>query len=128
MTTTARTLDIEQFRPSFSDQELAELKQSIASARLPAETYASTQESFGITHKWMKDALARWQDGFEWCVPVFSLLTPVSTLTNSSSLPRRKAYEDQINAVDHYMTTINDEGHDYKVCPPFLPFLSTERL
>lgn len=63
---TQRTLKLSQFKPSFSAQELANLQTSIRSSRLPAETYASRQERYGITHAWMKKALGRWQNGFDW--------------------------------------------------------------
>jgi microsomal epoxide hydrolase len=68
MAPSTRTLDIQQFRPSFSEQQLADLKHSISSSRLPAETYASKKASCGIEHGWMKTALERWQNGFNWCV------------------------------------------------------------
>ncbi|GAA5845425.1 hypothetical protein JCM9279_003026 [Rhodotorula babjevae] len=87
-----RTLELEQFRPSFSTADLDSLRQSIASTRLPAETYASKQAKYGIQHAWIKDALAYWQDGFSW-----------------------QKYEDKINAVDHFMTTVDDDGHDFQV-------------
>ncbi|BGP40178.1 hypothetical protein JCM10449v2_004136 [Rhodotorula kratochvilovae] len=86
------TLELEQFRPSFSDSELADLEQAIKSARLPAETYASRQNKYGVTHAWMKQALERWQTANPW-----------------------KAYEAKINEVDHFTTTVEDEGHAYKV-------------
>lgn len=63
---TQRTLQLVQFRPGFSQQELADLQTSIRSSRLPAETFASRQEHYGITHAWMKKALERWQNGFDW--------------------------------------------------------------
>ncbi|GAA6038246.1 hypothetical protein JCM8097_005812 [Rhodosporidiobolus ruineniae] len=87
---TKRSLAIEQFRPSFSDEELAGLAASLKAARLPKETYASKQEKYGITHDYLIKAIDRWQNGFDW-----------------------KAHEDRINGVDHYMTTIEDEGHEY---------------
>ncbi|GAA5952748.1 hypothetical protein JCM10213_007918 [Rhodosporidiobolus nylandii] len=89
---TQRTLQLDKFRPGFTDDELASLQDSLRSAKLPTATYASKQEKYGITHEWMEEALARWKDGFSW-----------------------KAYEDKINAVDHYLTTIEDEGHQYEV-------------
>ncbi|GAA5895930.1 hypothetical protein JCM6882_005562, partial [Rhodosporidiobolus microsporus] len=90
--TSQRTLKLEQFRPSFTADELAGLKQSIRSSKLPRATYASKQEKYGITHEWMDKALDRWQNGFDW-----------------------KKHEDKINSVDHYMTTVEDEGHDYEL-------------
>jgi len=88
-----RTLELDQFRPSFTERELADLRQAIQAARLPAATYASKQAKYGVTHAWMKQALARWQDGFSW-----------------------KTYEDKVNdGVDHFMTTVEDEGHAYKL-------------
>ncbi|BGP16444.1 hypothetical protein JCM10213v2_004446 [Rhodosporidiobolus nylandii] len=92
MASANRLLKLEKFRPGFTDDELASLQGSLRSAKLPTATYASKQERYGITHDWMQKALARWKDGFSW-----------------------KAYEDKINAVDHYLTTIEDEGHQYKV-------------
>ncbi|BGP24824.1 hypothetical protein JCM10295v2_003744 [Rhodotorula toruloides] len=89
---TQRTLQLSQFRPSFSQQELDDLQESIRSSRLPAETYASRQGRYGTTHAWMKTALVRWQDGFEW-----------------------QKHEDELNEVNHYMTTIKDEGVEHKV-------------
>lgn len=62
------TLKLEQFRPGFSDDELAGLQQSLKAARLPAETYASRQKKYGITHAWMKQAIERWQNEFDWCI------------------------------------------------------------
>ena len=61
-----RTLQLDQFRPSFSTSDLDSLRQTIASTRLPAETYASRQPKYGVQHAWMKGALAHWQDGFSW--------------------------------------------------------------
>lgn len=63
-----RTLDIEQFRPSFSDSELAGLKQTLEHSRLPARTYAMDQAEYGITYDYMKEALDRWKNGFDWYV------------------------------------------------------------
>ncbi|GAA5987786.1 hypothetical protein JCM11641_004929 [Rhodosporidiobolus odoratus] len=89
---TQRTLELEQFRPGFSNDELASLKTDLGNAKLPKATYASKQEKYGITHEWMKKALDRWKNGFDW-----------------------KAHEDKINAVDHYLTTIEDGGHEFKI-------------
>ncbi|GAA5844559.1 hypothetical protein JCM11251_001633 [Rhodosporidiobolus azoricus] len=89
---TQKTLILKQFRPSFTDDELAGLKQSIRSSRLPRETYAAKQEEYGITYEWMEKALQRWQNGFNW-----------------------KEHEDRINSVDHFYATVEDEGHDYKL-------------
>ncbi|GAA6001385.1 hypothetical protein JCM10207_006637 [Rhodosporidiobolus poonsookiae] len=86
------TLKLEQFRPSFSDDELAGLKDSLRHAKLPKATYASKQEKYGITHEWMVKAIDRWQNGFDW-----------------------KKHEDAINEVDHYLTTLEDEGEEYKI-------------
>ena len=63
-----RTLKIEQFRPSFSDSELAGLKQTLERSRLPARTYAMDQAEYGITYDYMKEALDRWKNGFDWYV------------------------------------------------------------
>lgn len=68
-----RTLELDQFRPSFTERELADLRQAIQAARLPAATYASKQAKYGVTHAWMKQALARWQDGFSWCASLSPL-------------------------------------------------------
>ncbi|GAA6001396.1 hypothetical protein JCM10207_006647 [Rhodosporidiobolus poonsookiae] len=85
-------LKLEQFRPSFSDDELDGLKDSLRHAKLPKPTYPSKQEKYGITHEWMVKAIDRWQNGFDW-----------------------KKHEDAINEVDHYLTTIEDEGEEYKI-------------
>jgi hypothetical protein len=66
-----RTLEIKQFKPSFSDEELAQLKKTLEASRLPARTYAMDQEKYGITYDYMEKALARWKDGFSWSVPFF---------------------------------------------------------
>ncbi|GAA5828924.1 hypothetical protein JCM11251_005920 [Rhodosporidiobolus azoricus] len=87
-----RTLNIERFRPSFSGDELAGLKQFIRSSKLPRATYASKQEKYGITHEWIDRALDRWQNGFDW-----------------------KEHEERINSVENYHATVEDEGHDYKL-------------
>ncbi|GAA5987820.1 hypothetical protein JCM11641_004940 [Rhodosporidiobolus odoratus] len=87
-----RTLELEQFRPGFSVDQLASLKTDLGNAKLPKATYASKQERYGITHEWMEKALDRWKNGFDW-----------------------KAHEDKINAVDHYLTTIEDGGHEFKI-------------
>ncbi|GAA5856674.1 hypothetical protein JCM5353_002268 [Sporobolomyces roseus] len=87
-----RTLEIEQFRPSFSDSELAGLKQTLEHSRLPARTYAMDQAEYGITYDYMKEALDRWKKGFDW-----------------------KKREEEINQVDHYYATVNDGGSDFKI-------------
>ncbi|GJN90554.1 hypothetical protein Rhopal_003566-T1 [Rhodotorula paludigena] len=86
------TLKLEQFRPGFSDDELAGLQQSLKAARLPAETYASRQKKYGITHAWMKQAIERWQNEFDW-----------------------KKHEASINEVDHFLTDVEDQGVTYKI-------------
>ncbi|GAA5923867.1 hypothetical protein JCM1841_001418 [Sporobolomyces salmonicolor] len=87
-----RTLQLEPFTPSFSDAELAGLKQTLEASRLPARTYAMDQEQYGITYDYMEAALAHWKDGFDW-----------------------KAKEKEINEVDHFYATIEDEGISHKI-------------
>lgn len=62
----ARSLTLRPFSPSFTATELDGLARSLESSRLPAETYASRQAKYGIKHAWMKNALQRWKDGFDW--------------------------------------------------------------
>ncbi|GAA5988826.1 hypothetical protein JCM5350_000389 [Sporobolomyces pararoseus] len=87
-----RSMSIEQFRPSFSDAELAGLKQTLEASRLPSRTYAMNQEEYGITYDWVEQAIERWKNGFDW-----------------------KKREDEINQVDHFYATINDVGTDFKI-------------
>ncbi|GAA5925284.1 epoxide hydrolase [Sporobolomyces koalae] len=87
-----RTLDIERFKPGFSDSELAELQQALASARLPTRTYAMDQAQYGITYDYMQQALERWRNGFDW-----------------------KKREAEINTVDHYYANIEDGGSDFRI-------------
>ena len=61
-----RDMNIEQFRPSFSDAELAGLKQTLEASRLPSRTYAMNQEEYGITYDWVEQAIGRWKNGFDW--------------------------------------------------------------
>ncbi|GAA6031717.1 hypothetical protein JCM8097_001950 [Rhodosporidiobolus ruineniae] len=86
------TLDFQPFRPTFSDEQLAQLQLALAASRLPKPTYASRQEKYGTTHSWMVEALERWKNGFDW-----------------------REYEKKLYTVDHYMTSIEDEGDEYKI-------------
>ncbi|GAA6059018.1 hypothetical protein JCM10212_001243 [Sporobolomyces blumeae] len=87
-----RTLDIDKFRPGFSDAELADLRRALEASRLPRRTYAMDQPEYGITYDYMQQALERWKNGFDW-----------------------KKRENEINEVDHYFTTIQDGGADFKI-------------
>lgn len=62
------TLNVRKFRPSFSQEELSELKRRVGECRrtLPRETYAMRQEQYGITHEWMYDTLKYWEENFDW--------------------------------------------------------------
>lgn len=68
MSNASSSLELRAFKPGFSQQQLDDLTASIRSSRLPAETYASKQPKYGITHAWMKNALERWTGGFDWYV------------------------------------------------------------
>ncbi|GAA5965892.1 hypothetical protein JCM8115_000736 [Rhodotorula mucilaginosa] len=90
----ARTLTLRPFSPSFTASELDGLARALEPSRLPGETYASRQTKYGIKHAWMKNALQRWKDGFDW-----------------------KKHEQEINEVDHYMVQVQTDGvqHDLHV-------------
>ncbi|GAA5894019.1 epoxide hydrolase family protein [Sporobolomyces salmoneus] len=87
-----RTIDIEQFRPVFTDSELDGLRQTLQHSRLPTRTFASNQERYGITYDFMETALARWKNGFDW-----------------------KKKEEQINSVHHYYADVEDGGTNFKI-------------
>ncbi|BGP55530.1 hypothetical protein JCM8202_000583 [Rhodotorula sphaerocarpa] len=88
----ARTLHLDPFRPAFSSDQLADLRRAIEAARLPAETYASRQSKYGITHEWMRKALERWTGGFDW-----------------------SQHEREINEVDHYKVKVTSRGVEHEL-------------
>ncbi|POY74622.1 hypothetical protein BMF94_2383 [Rhodotorula taiwanensis] len=94
MSNASSSLELRAFKPGFSQQQLDDLTASIRSSRLPAETYASKQPKYGITHAWMKNALERWTGGFDW-----------------------SEHEREINEVDHFMVKLQSGGvqHDLHV-------------
>ena len=81
-------LEYTAFTPSFTDQQLDELRVRVQRARteLPAPTYASRQARYGIGHEWMEKALDYWGSDYDW--------------------KRREAV---INEVDHFKAEV--EGH-----------------
>lgn len=119
-----RTLTLRPFSPSFTAPELDGLARSLESSRLPAETYASRQAKYGIKHAWMKNALQRWKDGFDWCSS--PLLIPphihhLMSVVDAGLLPDRKKHEQEINQVDHYMVQVQSDGVQHDVGQPSSP-------
>lgn len=118
----ARTLHLDPFRPTFSSDQLADLHRAIEAARLPAETYASRQSKYGVTHEWMRKALERWTGGFDWCVwpqphiayPEEDLILGFDSHTDSEPT-HRSQHEREINEVDHYKVKVTSRGVEHEV-------------
>ena len=83
------TLKPESFLPTFSDSQLAGLKEDLARAKLPRPTYASNQPQYGIEFQWMESALDRWKNGFDW-----------------------RSREAGLHSVNHFMVDVPDEASE----------------
>lgn len=60
-------LPIEPYRIEPSAAQLAELKDSVGTARIPSPTYESlhAEENKGIRHEWMVEAMRYWREEFD---------------------------------------------------------------
>ncbi|KAM0791441.1 hypothetical protein ACM66B_005896 [Microbotryomycetes sp. NB124-2] len=88
------TLQVTDFRPSFTDEQLARLRRQLEAAKenMPQETYASRQPKYGALHTWVKNALDYWHDSFDW-----------------------HKYEQWLNSANHYKTDIEHGGSTFSI-------------
>lgn len=58
----------EPFNITIPEDKLRELNTLLKLSKIPAPTYESLQEDgrYGISHKWITDTKAYWEDQFDW--------------------------------------------------------------
>lgn len=59
------------FTVAISEEKLQQFKQLLKLSLIGVHTYENSQEDLrlGLTHKWLSEAKAQWENEFDWSVP-----------------------------------------------------------